>query len=92
MNWKNLLAELAELGLTQNQIAARCKCAQATISGLAIGSSSEPRHGLGEKLIACLKQARKSNARKEAKAAAMHCSTLPHPARQAINNMSEPGV
>lgn len=63
MNWKNLIAELIALGLTQSQIAARCKCGQTTVSELANGISSEPRHGLGQKLIACLKKMQKSQKR-----------------------------
>jgi transcriptional regulator with XRE-family HTH domain len=51
MNWKNIIAELQAWGVTQPQIAAACGCAQATISDLATGKSTEPRYALGQSIL-----------------------------------------
>jgi len=50
MNWKNLIADLIAMGMTQAEIAARCGCKQTTISDLSRGAANEPRYALGEKL------------------------------------------
>lgn len=50
MDWKLLIGELQERGLTQPQIAAICGCGQATISDLASGTTKDPRHSLGKRL------------------------------------------
>lgn len=52
MNWKTIIAELQAYGVTQPQIAVACGCAQATISDLATGKSTEPRHALGQSILA----------------------------------------
>lgn len=52
MNWKTIIAELQACGVTQPQIATACGCAQATISDLATGKSTEPRHALGQAILA----------------------------------------
>lgn len=52
MDWKSLIADLQERGLSQPEIAQRCHCGQATISDLANGHTKEPRHSLGEALRA----------------------------------------
>lgn len=52
MDWKLLIAELRDGGLSQPQIAALCNCAQATISDLASGTTREPRWPLGQALRA----------------------------------------
>jgi transcriptional regulator with XRE-family HTH domain len=52
MNWKTIIAELQACGFTQPQIAFACGCAQATISDLATGKSTEPRHSLGQSILA----------------------------------------
>ena len=54
MDWKSLIAEIQAHGLTQPQIAALCGCGQATVSDLANGKTSDPRHTLGESLKALL--------------------------------------
>ena len=56
MNWKNIIAELQAWGVTQPQIAAACGCAQATISDLATGKSTEPRYALGRAIEALHKE------------------------------------
>lgn len=52
MDWTKLIAEIQKCGLSQPQIAAKCECAQSTISDLASGTTKEPRHSLGEALRA----------------------------------------
>ncbi len=53
MDWKKIIAEIRSLGqLTQPQIAAQCGCGQATISGLYLGTTQQPRHSLGVALLA----------------------------------------
>ena len=50
MDWKLLIADLRAHGLSQPQIAARCNCGQATISDIASGKTTDPRHSLGQAL------------------------------------------
>jgi transcriptional regulator with XRE-family HTH domain len=52
MDWKGLIAELAEAGLTQVQVAAECGVAQSTISDLHRGETKSPSFELGQKLVA----------------------------------------
>ena len=53
MDWKNIIADIQRHGqLTQPQIAMECGCGQATISDLASGKTEQPRHSLGESLLA----------------------------------------
>lgn len=52
MNWISIISHLIAAGLTQQRIAAACGCSQAAISEIARGRVGEPRHGLGEKLLA----------------------------------------
>lgn len=55
MDWKIVIAEIQEYGrLTQPQIAEKCGCGQATVSELARGVTEQPRHALGEALLALL--------------------------------------
>ncbi|APW37629.1 hypothetical protein RD110_10870 [Rhodoferax koreense] len=55
MEWKNVIAQIQTVrGLTQPQIAAKAGCAQATISDLARGKTTEPRHSLGVRLLALM--------------------------------------
>ena len=50
MDWKLLIAELQAAGLSQARIAKECRCAQATVSDLACGTTKEPRYSIGEAL------------------------------------------
>ena len=54
MDWKIIIQELQELGLTQQQIADACGTGQSHISCLARGARTEPRHSLGERLLSLL--------------------------------------
>lgn len=55
VNWKQTIADIQRLGkLTQPQISERCDCGQATVSDLANGVTAQPRHALGEALLALL--------------------------------------
>jgi transcriptional regulator with XRE-family HTH domain len=60
MDWKQLIADLLEAGMTQQEIADRCGSKQTTISEIARGVTADPRYALGEKL-------RRLHARKLAK-------------------------
>ena len=61
MDWKLLITDLKAYGLSRAQVASECKCGQATISELATGQTSDPRHGLGEKLRALHKKHARKN-------------------------------
>lgn len=52
MQWKDYLAALADLGLTQKQLADEAGCGQATISDIASGKTRDPRSSIGFALIA----------------------------------------
>lgn len=52
MNWKNIVSELSEMGVTQHQIAAACGVSQAAISDLKVGNVQEPRYAFGSALVA----------------------------------------
>ncbi len=52
MDWKKLLAELSEAGVTQTEIASECGVAQSTISDLNRGASKSPGFELGSRLVA----------------------------------------
>lgn len=62
MQWKNVISEIQDRqGWAQPQIAKEAGCAQATISDLVTGKTTEPRFSLGQRLIALSKKpARKS--------------------------------
>lgn len=51
-DWKQIIAEIVASEMTQIQIAAIVGCGQATISDLAFGTTKEPRHSLGEAIMA----------------------------------------
>ena len=51
MDWKIIIQELQDSGLTQMQIADACGTGQSHISSLARGARIEPRHSLGERLL-----------------------------------------
>lgn len=50
MDWQSIISELRERGMTQQQIAERCDCAQSTISDLARGVIKSPSYGIGVSL------------------------------------------
>ncbi len=55
MDWKNTIREIqGKRSMTQMQIAAAVGCGQATISGLAIGTTKQPTFSLGCALLALL--------------------------------------
>ncbi len=51
MNWKKIIQELTDSGLTQAQIAERCNTGQSHISALSNGIRKSPNWLLGESLI-----------------------------------------
>lgn len=52
MDWKKLIAELAETGMTQTEIASQVGCAQSSLNDLAKGRTVEPIYRIGERLVA----------------------------------------
>lgn len=69
MNWAETIALLKRAGYGQVQVARICGCAQSTINELATGATTEPRHALGQALLALERRARRKLAA-QAKAAA----------------------
>lgn len=52
MDWKKIIAEILDSGLSQADIAASVGIAQPSVSDLATGATKEPRWGVGDRLIA----------------------------------------
>lgn len=50
MDWKKLIGDLLQAGMTQQEIADRCGSKQSTISEIYRGDTADPRYALGEKL------------------------------------------
>lgn len=50
--WSLLIEELMARGYSQSEIARACACDQTGISKLFLGQVGEPRHSLGERLLA----------------------------------------
>ena len=50
MDWKQLIADLAQLGISQAEIATKTGIAPSAISELATGKTREPRWTTGQKL------------------------------------------
>jgi transcriptional regulator with XRE-family HTH domain len=51
MQWKNIIDDIQASGLTQTEIAERCKCAQSTISELASTPDRVPSWSIGAALL-----------------------------------------
>ncbi len=60
MDWKQLITEITQFGLTQAEIASRTGMAQSAISELATGKTSEPRFSTGRKILALHRAARRA--------------------------------
>jgi predicted XRE-type DNA-binding protein len=56
MDWKKLISDLAEIGMTQVQIAEACGVAQSTVSDLARVDGRSCSFELGSKLAALHKE------------------------------------
>lgn len=52
MNWKKLIQDLMDAGVTQAVIADKCGTSQGYISGLYRGDRKSPNYELGSKLVA----------------------------------------
>lgn len=52
--WQKIIAELKEKGWKQTEIGDACRISQSAITQLNSGSTKEPRHSIGEKIIALL--------------------------------------
>ena len=50
MDWKKLIQDLIDAGMTQVEIAAECEVAQSSVSALASGKSNSPRYEFGVRL------------------------------------------
>lgn len=60
MNWQSILSDLTDWGLTQVQIAKKCRCTQSRISELARKTDTTVGYQLGANLVALHKaEARK---------------------------------
>lgn len=64
MDWKNIIQELLEMGLTQKQIASGVSVSQPTISALASGTQKNVNYTLGQNLVGFHKRQSKAYARK----------------------------
>lgn len=64
MDWKIVIAELAQLGITQPQIAEACSCSQSAISQLSTGRIKDPRDSIGQAIRALLEAKRAEAAKK----------------------------
>ena len=64
MDWKSIVKEMKDCGLTQNQIKAACGCSQSLISGIATGVKKNPSYATGQAMLALHKKAIRA-ARKE---------------------------
>ena len=64
MDWKNIIQELLEMGLTQNQIALGVSVSQPTISALASGTQKNVNYTLGQNLVAFHKRQSKAYSRR----------------------------
>jgi transcriptional regulator with XRE-family HTH domain len=54
MDWKNIISQLIDKGYTQQQLAQKCGCGQATISELSRGETKSTRFEVGQKLLGLL--------------------------------------
>ena len=52
INWRKLIDDLVKSGLTQSQIGEKCGVTQAAIQLIKSGKTNEPKHSLGERLLA----------------------------------------
>jgi transcriptional regulator with XRE-family HTH domain len=50
--WIEVIADLQAKGYSQAEIAKACGCSQPTVSELATGKLKDPRHAVGEALLA----------------------------------------
>ena len=56
MDWKTIIKEIQDCGLTQNQIKAACGCSQSLISAIATGTKGNPSFATGQAMIALHKK------------------------------------
>ena len=52
INWKKIIDDLVRSGLTQSQIGEKCGVTQSAIQLIYSGKTNEPKHSLGEILLA----------------------------------------
>lgn len=66
MNWKNLIADLMDSGMTQAEIAEKCLTSQGHVSDLYRGVRVQPGWALGERLRALHRKCRRRMERSSA--------------------------
>ena len=66
MDWKQLIADITQLGISQADIATRTGIAASAISELATGKTKEPRWTTGQKLRALHRSAKRRPSKQEA--------------------------
>lgn len=59
MDWKQLIADITQLGISQADISTRTGIAPPTISELATGKTREPRWSTGQKLRSLYRAAKR---------------------------------
>jgi hypothetical protein len=59
MQWKNIISDIQASGLTQTEIAERCKCSQSTISELSSTPDRVPTWPIGAALLELRKKTAK---------------------------------
>lgn len=62
MDWKKVIADLLDSGMTQVQIAAKCGVSQSSVSDLYRGASKKPSFEFGSKLMELHKPRRRRQA------------------------------
>lgn len=56
MDFKTVLQQIADAGMTQAEIAQKCGCKQASISDLSTGKTKQPNYQLGSSIVALHKK------------------------------------
>lgn len=52
MNWTLIISEISDAGVSQAEMAKRCKCGQSTISEIYRGEIKNPSFSIGNELVA----------------------------------------
>lgn len=68
MDWKQIISDMRENGLTQAQIAERAKVAQSFVSELSTGAAKDPRFSIGQRLISLHRSVTRKGAKRCAEA------------------------
>lgn len=63
MDWKQLILDITQLGISQADISIKTGIAPSAISELATGKTREPRWTTGQKLLQLLRAAKRTKAK-----------------------------